>query len=67
MKESSHPLRHWRKKRKIAGKALAMDLGVSQQLLSMIENRQCYPSLRLLARVTKRTGLSWKAFLPVDP
>ena len=53
---SEHPLRLWRKHRKLTLAQLAGQVGVTRQMLSMLENGKSRASVALLERLAHELG-----------
>ena len=61
-----HPLRRWRWKQGLSMDQMAAQLDIRQETISKIETWGYYPSLHVVARIRRLTGLSANVFLPPD-
>lgn len=53
-----NPLLHWRKRHRVTQAALGKACGVSAGTISQIEHRHIEPTVRLVARLARHTGIS---------
>jgi len=53
-----NPLLHWRKRHHVTQAALGKACGVSAGTISQIEHRHIEPTVRLVARLARHTGIS---------
>jgi transcriptional regulator with XRE-family HTH domain len=55
---AENPLLHWRKRHHVTQAALGKACGVSAGTISQIEHRHIEPTVRLVARLSRHTGIS---------